>query len=98
MRADLARVRGEAVVRLAYMEFAAPTLLDVASEAVRDGIEMLRVLPLFMAGGAHLQRDLPEQVARIEALHPGLVVEVLPAVGEDPRLRATLREVALEAI
>jgi sirohydrochlorin cobaltochelatase len=98
LRVEVARSCGDAAVRLAYMEFAEPTLLDVAAEAARDGIRTLRVLPLFMAGGAHLNRDLPEQVERIRALHPELVVEILPAVGEDARFQALLREIACDAL
>jgi sirohydrochlorin cobaltochelatase len=56
------RVGGDAV-RLAFMEFAAPKLSDVAEEAVRDGKRGLLVLPLFLAAGAHLDEDIPAQIA-----------------------------------
>jgi sirohydrochlorin cobaltochelatase len=94
---ELARTRGESMVRLAYLEFAPPTLSDVAAEARRDGVGRLRILPLFMAGGAHLRRDLPDQVDRIRERYPELVVELLPPVGDDPRLRAMIRDIALES-
>lgn len=92
------RARGDGAVRLCYMEFCAPTLLDAAAEAVRDGIRTLQILPLFMAGGAHLSRDLPAQAERVRERYPDLQVEVLPPVGEDPRFQALLLDRALEAI
>ena len=45
---------GKTVVRLAYMEFIEPTLMDVARECVGQQILRLRILPLFLSIGAHL--------------------------------------------
>ena len=50
--ATLAADLGADKVRLAYMEFVTPTLADMAEEAMRDGVQQLKILPLFMAGGA----------------------------------------------
>jgi sirohydrochlorin cobaltochelatase len=97
LQREVRRARGDGAVRLCYMEFSAPTLLDAADEAVRDGVGRLRILPLFMAGGAHLSRDLPAQADRVRERYPDLQVEVLAPVGEDPRVRALLRDLALEA-
>lgn len=84
-------------VRLAYMEFAEPGLMQVAEEAARQGIERLRILPLFFSAGGHVAEDIPAQVAAAARRFPQLEFEVLPPVGEHPLLQATLREIALEA-
>ena len=94
--ADLRESLGADAVRLAYMEFARPSLEDVAAEAVRDGVSKLRVLPLFMAAGAHVATDIPAQAQR--ARSRGLDVEVLPPIGEHPRFVALLRELAADAM
>jgi sirohydrochlorin cobaltochelatase len=88
---------GAARVRLAYMEFASPTLLDVAAEAARERVSRLRLLPLFMAAGGHVDRDIPVLLAEVQERHPSLAVEVLPPVGSDPRFRSLLRQLASEA-
>jgi sirohydrochlorin cobaltochelatase len=88
---------GENSLRLAYMEFAPPTLGDVAEQSTAQGISSLRVLPLFMAGGAHLDRDVPAQVREVKLRFPGLDIEVLEPVGEDPRFFAVMREIVKEA-
>ncbi len=92
----LATELGHERVRLAYLEFEGPTLGEVASEAVSDGVATLRVLPLFISAGAHVRRDAEAlaAAARID----GVDVEVLPAVGEDPRLADLLAELAREAV
>lgn len=98
LTADLQQQIGSDEIRLAYMEFAPPTLADVAAEAVRDGARKLSVLPLFMAAGAHLAHDLPEQVAAVRAQFGELEVNVLPPVGEDKRLQALLRLIVIQAV
>lgn len=97
LEADLKAALGAARVRLAYMEFVGPTLLDVAAESARDGVTGLRVLPLFLSAGAHVAQDIPAQVAEARARNPGLRIDVLPPIGEHPRFAALLREVAREA-
>jgi sirohydrochlorin cobaltochelatase len=97
LEADLKGAVGATRVRLAYLEFVGPTLLDVAAEAARDGMTGLRVLPLFLSAGAHVAQDIPVQVAQVRARNPRLEVEVLPPIGEHPRFTALLREVAREA-
>lgn len=63
---------------------------------MRDGIRRLSVLPLFMAAGAHLANNLPQQVAAVRSEFGALEVKVLPPVGEDPRLAAVLYAVISE--
>ncbi len=88
---------GQGKVRLAYMEFTGPTLMDVACECVGQMTLQLRILPLFMAVGAHLATDIPEQVAAVRGQFPQITVKVLPPVGEDPRLLALVEQIAFEA-
>ena len=89
LKADL----GAHKVRLAYMEFVTPTLVDIAAEAMRDGVQHLQILPMFMAGGAHVDRDIPEQVAAIQARFPALALTVLPPIGEHPRVVALMQDI-----
>jgi len=85
-------------VRLAYLEFAAPTLYEAAGAAARDGFCHLRILPLFMAGGGHVDRDIPVQVEQLGWELPEVVIEILPPVGEDPRVFAAIGSIAQEAL
>ena len=94
---EMARTLGHDRVRLAYMEFVGPTLMQVAEEAARQGVERLKILPLFFSAGAHVAEDIPPQVAAAALCFPQLEIDVLPPVGEHPRLRAVLKEIAEEA-
>lgn len=80
-------------VKLAYMEFTGPTLLAIADECAREGFEKLRILPLFMAAGAHIATDVPEQAQQLRERYPLLEVEILPPIGEDPRMFLLMRDI-----
>ena len=84
-------------VRLAYMEFSGPTLMQVAEEAAGRGVARLKILPLFFSAGAHVAEDIPFQVAEATRRFPQLQIDVLPPVGEHPRFKALLQEIAREA-
>jgi sirohydrochlorin cobaltochelatase len=81
-------------VRLAYMEFVHPSLNDIAREAARDGKLHLRVLPLFLAAGAHVAEDIPRQIADAQGVYPQVTIELLKPIGEHPRVKELFREIA----
>ncbi len=97
LEAALRRELGPGRVRLAYLQHAAPDPLEMAAQAVAGGCTHLRILPLFMAGGGHVDRDLTPLGKRIEARHPGVKVELLPPAGEHPQVAAALFAAALES-
>lgn len=70
-------------LRLAYMEFTGPTLEDVFDEARADLVEKIAVLPLFIAVGTHIGRDVPRRIAAYQSRFPEIDIELLPALGED---------------
>lgn len=91
---SLAERHGADKVRLAYMEFAYPSLADIAREAARDGKSRLRVLPLFLAAGGHMSEDIPLQVAAVQMSFPQVRIELLQPIGEHPRVKELFREIA----
>ena len=78
--------------RVAYMELASPSLEEEVEKAVTEGIEDIRVVPLFLAAGRHLRKDVP---AMLEAYRQrlGVSITLLPPIGEDPRLGRVLKEI-----
>ncbi len=75
---------GSERVYLAYLQFAQPGLLDVVAEAVENNIRTIQILPLFMAGGGHVAKDIPVQVETATLAFPLVSFEVLPALGQYP--------------
>jgi len=74
----------DCVVTLAYLEFMSPGLIDAATAQVRAGANDITIVPVFLAQGGHLKRDLPLMVAELRAAHPAVTITVLPAIGEQP--------------
>ena len=55
-------------------------------------------LPLFLSAGGHVSRDIPRLANAARREHPGLDIELLPPVGEYPRFRSMVRDIARSAI
>ena len=94
--ATLQQRAGPEHVRLAFLASCSPDLHTVAAEAVADGVQTLRILPLFMSGGGHVLRDLPALRRGLEVRWPDLKLEILPAVGEHPRVVAAMADIAAD--
>jgi sirohydrochlorin cobaltochelatase len=92
--ASLAECRGVDKVRLAYMEFAQPSLSDIAQEASRDGKLHLRLLPMFLSAGGHVAEDMSRQVAAVQMSFPQVKIELLQPIGEHPRVKEIIWEIA----
>ena len=84
LRERLAAHLGGEAVRLANLELCPPTIATAIEEAVAAGASRIRVLPLFISGGGHVQADVAPQVEAAAVAYPGVSVEILPALGEHP--------------
>ena len=86
---------GRDAVQLAYMDCTPPTLGEVVSEAIRQGVQRIRVLPLFLTAEGHVDRDIQPLVEEARAAHPAVVLELLPPVGRHPMFLQLLRTIAI---
>ncbi len=82
-------------VKLAFLEFMAPTLPEAGAELAGAGCTALTVLPMFLGAGGHVRKDLPLLLDEIRAAHPGVAVTLLPAVGEIDSVVAAMAQAAL---
>lgn len=69
-------------VELAFLELMPPALDEVLEQLAASGHERITIAPLFMAQGGHLKQDLPKLLDSLRQRHPGISLELLPAVGE----------------
>lgn len=67
--AALVRERSEAVVHVAHMELAPPTIRESFAACVEAGAEEVVVVPCFLAPGRHAGEDIPRLVAEAAAEH-----------------------------
>jgi len=94
-----ARVRErvpEALVKLAFLELMAPALEDAAADLVACGCTQIAIVPAFLGMGGHVRRDVPAQLERLRAAHPGVAWTLHPALGETPHVIAALADAAID--
>ena len=75
-----------------------PDVPTCAAELIGQGTQRLRILPMFLGMGRHAREDLPELIAQLRAQHPDVVLEVLPALGENPSLIDLTCQIALNEL
>lgn len=85
-------------VELAFLELMAPSLADCAAGLVLEGCRRIVILPMFIAQGGHLKRDVPEIVAGLRARHPGIEFELAQAVGETDSVIRAMAAAALDLL
>lgn len=78
--------------RIAYMELAEPSLETIISEGKTDGIDTFTIIPLFLAAGRHLRKDVPGMIEELQATHD-VTITLAPPIGENPQLGHAIRDV-----
>lgn len=86
--ADAAHQNGQqyGFVRAAFLELAAPTLMQACEAAVADSCTHLDVYPLFLNQGRHVERDIPQQVAEVMERFSHVHVRLLDYMGNSAEL------------
>ena len=69
-------------VRLCFLEFMQPGLVDGGHALALEGCGHVDVVPLFLGAGGHVRKDIPLLLAELEARHPQVRFELRPAIGE----------------
>jgi len=75
------------IVRTGFMEFNEPSIPEALESFRKEDIEMLQVVPLFLARGMHIDKDIPEILGIEEGGHRGtfrLENKEIPLVFADP--------------
>jgi len=77
----------EYVVKCAFMNMNTPSIEDALSEFRKEPIDALVVVPLFLAKGVHIEKDIPELIGLAEGQKKGefaLNGKKIPLVYADP--------------
>ncbi len=82
LRASLTARNPAVPVSVAFLEFMQPDLAGAVAASTATGATAVYVVPVFMAQGAHLKRDLPNLVAELGIRYPQVTFHLQPPVGE----------------
>lgn len=83
-------------VELAFLEFMAPTLPECAAHLIHGGATRLVILPMFIARGGHLKREVPEMLEVLRATYPAIEFSLAGAIGEHETVVQAMATAGLE--
>ncbi len=96
VQAAIRQQAGEVPVELAFLEFMAPTLPECAAALVAGGARNILVVPMFIAQGGHLKRDVPEMMTQLRSTHPEARFSLAGAIGEEEIVIKAMADAALK--
>jgi sirohydrochlorin cobaltochelatase len=83
-------------VELAFLEFMTPTLPECAAQLVAQGADKVVILPMFIARGGHLKKEVPEMLAVLRCTYPNVEFSLGGAIGEHDTVVQAMASAALE--
>lgn len=95
LRDRIASRRPDLAVRLAFLEFMKPGLPEVVADDVARGVTRVLIVPVFIAQGGHVRREVSAEVDAIARAHPGIRVELAGAVGEVSAVQEAIADYVL---
>ena len=85
-------------VELAFLEFMQPTLPEAIAALAAAGARHIAVVPIFLAQGGHLKRDLPLLLDEVRQAHPQCTIDLATAAGEADPVVAAMAEYARSCV
>lgn len=85
-------------VELAFLEFMTPSLDEAVGSLAAAGASRIGVVPLFMAQGGHLRREVPMMIARLRERHARAEILLAPPIGSSTELLDAIAGWAARAV
>lgn len=76
----------ELVIGHGFVEMAHPQLEESVQSLAEAGMATIIVVPLFLSFGHHIAEDLPDRMAKLEAVFPAVKFITTAPIGADPLL------------
>jgi sirohydrochlorin cobaltochelatase len=92
MQADLSEKLRPRKVALSFLEFTPPNFADASAEVYRTGARHILVAPIFLSGGGHVAKDVPELVRVERERYPDATFVIGGAIGEEPEVASGMAE------
>lgn len=88
--------RPGAKVELAFLEFMSPTLSECVQAHITAGATQIAIVPMFIAQGGHLKRELPEMVAALRSTYPAVQFSLSGPIGQVDTVMQAMAAAALK--
>jgi len=83
---------------LAFLECMEPSLPQAIEAMAQNGIEQINIIPVFLAVGSHVRKDLPLLLEEARSTHPGLTITSSAAIGEQTEIQQAIAHFALKTL
>lgn len=83
---------------LAFLEMMQPSLPEAIETMINAGIDHIQVVPVFLAVGSHVRKDLPLLLEEARNKHPQLTIHATAAIGEQQQIQTAIAEFALSQL
>jgi len=97
IRAEILARDSAALVESGFLELMRPTFDEAVDTLVARGAASIVVVPIFMAAGSHINKDLPLLAAQAMDRHSQLEITLAPPVGQAPAVLAAMADYAMRA-
>jgi sirohydrochlorin cobaltochelatase len=98
IRAAILAAEPEARVEFGFLELMRPTFDEGVDALVQQGATEIVVVPIFVAGGSHVNKDLPQLAANAMERHAGVCIGLAAPVGEARQVLVAIADYALHAL
>ena len=90
----ITRNAAQGPVLVCFLESMQPDFITGVRELAAQSIDVIRVVPVFLAAGAHLREDLPKLIEQARGEFPKIAFDVLPAIGESAEIQHSIAHYA----
>ena len=84
-----------ALVESGFLELMRPTFAEAVDRLVAQGAGEITVVPIFMAAGSHINKDLPLLAAAAMDQHQGVEIKLAPPVGAETSVLNAMADYAM---
>ncbi len=89
---DMRRRLKHTLIEPGFVSRGEPSVAGAIESLYAKGCRKVVVLPLLLLAGKHVQEDLPRIARECESKLDGLRVEIMHALGQEPRLAGVVEE------
>ncbi len=97
LRERLQDEQPDRAVALSYLELMQPTPAQALQQLAETGVERVEVLPMFLGGAGHVQRDLAPLLEAARA-SLGIEIQVHAALGEQAHMLDAMTQLCLRLL
>lgn len=95
VQAAIRQQQPEIWAELAFLEFMSPNLPECIASLIDGGAQKIIIMPMFIAQGGHLKRDVPEMLEVLRSTYPNIEFLLSAAIGTNGMVVQAMANAAL---